>query len=98
MRKWKCTTRYEIEKPWTDTLDFGCEHYRPTLIVLAETRGQAKAEFAAEFEDLHFCDVLARVYNGDDDPDLPYNPYDLTDEKFSIIAQSGGWILYEVEL
>ncbi len=76
MRKCECTTRHEIEKPWTDSVDYGPQYYHPVLIVLAETRGLAKAEFANEFCDVHFCDVLARVYNGDDDYDLPNYRHD----------------------
>jgi len=71
MKKWECTTRFDIEKPWTDTLDFGCEYYRPVCIVEAFSRGQAKAIFAQELE-MEFIDVLARVYQGNDDADLPY--------------------------
>jgi len=98
MRKWECTTRHELEKPWTDS-ENGCEYYNPVRIVIAQTRGKAKAIFADEFaDDVHFCDVLARVYRGDSDPDLPYDAYDLTDKPVKNVTVGDGWIIYETQL
>lgn len=80
MRKWICTTLIDIEKPFTDS-EYGCEYYHPSLIVFAATRGQAKALFASEFEDVHFCNVSARVYHGNDKPQLPYEVRNISDEE-----------------
>ena len=94
MKKWECTTTYEVEKPFTDS-EYGCQYYFPTLVVLAETRGQAKALFA-DAMDVEFVCVRAKVYVGEDEPDLPYDDYP------SIYARGNGeyveydkWLIFD---